>query len=62
MSKRLDKDEDHNTRRKKIDVMEPLRALRGIGKEVFRELGGGEQFLREERDRFRASTNEERAR
>lgn len=47
---------------KEIDVMEPLRALRGIGKEVFRELGGGEQFLREERSRFRASTNEERGR
>jgi hypothetical protein len=41
---------------KEIEVMEPLRALRGTGKQVFRELGGGEKFLRNERRNFRAST------
>lgn len=40
---------------KEIEVMEPLRALRGIGKDVFRELGGGEKFLRNERRNFHAS-------
>ena len=35
--------------------MEQLRALRGIGKELFRELGGGEQFLRNERNNFARS-------
>jgi hypothetical protein len=40
---------------KEIEVMEPLRALRGAGKEVFRELGGGEKFLRNERRNFHAS-------
>jgi hypothetical protein len=41
---------------KEIEVMEPLRALRGIGKQVFRELGGGEKFLRDERRSFRVSS------
>ncbi len=31
----------------------PLSNYRGIAKEVFRELGGGEAFIRGERERFR---------
>jgi hypothetical protein len=30
----------------------PFKKLRGVAKEVFRNLGGGEAFLREERDKF----------
>jgi hypothetical protein len=33
----------------------PLVKLRGVAKEVFRSLGGGEEFLRKEREQFRAS-------
>jgi hypothetical protein len=38
--------------RHEIQVMESLRAIRGAGKELFRELGGGEKFLRRERGAF----------
>jgi hypothetical protein len=31
---------------------DPFEALRGIGKEVFTSLGGGEAFLRKEREEF----------
>jgi len=31
----------------------PLLKLRGVAKEVFRSLGGGEEFLRKEREQFR---------
>jgi hypothetical protein len=31
----------------------PFRKLRGVAREVFRSLGGGEAFLREEREQFR---------
>lgn len=34
------------------DLMAPLRALRGVGAAVFAELGGGENFLRNERRQF----------
>ena len=30
----------------------PFKKLRGVAKEVFRSLGGGETFLRKERERF----------
>lgn len=33
----------------------PFRKLRGVAKEVFRSLGGGEAFLRKEREQFRGS-------
>jgi hypothetical protein len=33
----------------------PLIALRGIAKEIFNKLGGGEQFIRTERNDFRGS-------
>ena len=33
-----------------------LRSLRGIGAKVFKELGGGENFLREERSKFSISS------
>ena len=33
----------------------PFRKLRGVAKEVFRSLGGGEAFLREEREKFHGS-------
>ncbi len=33
----------------------PFKKLRGVAKEVFRSLGGGETFLRKEREKFRAS-------
>jgi hypothetical protein len=32
--------------------MNPLDDLRGIAKELFRELGGGEAFIRKERNSF----------
>ena len=32
--------------------LDELRALRGAGKKVFEELGGGENFLRQERSEF----------
>jgi hypothetical protein len=31
----------------------PFQKLRGVAKEVFRSLGGGEAFLRKEREEFR---------
>ena len=31
---------------------DPLLKLRGVAKDLFRELGGGEAFIREERDNF----------
>ena len=34
------------------DTMRALRELRGAGTAVFAELGGGEQFLRNERNEF----------
>lgn len=37
---------------REIGAMEALRELRGIGKQTFKELGGGEKFLREERERL----------
>ncbi len=33
----------------------PFRKLRGVAKEVFRSLGGGEAFLRKEREQFNGS-------
>jgi hypothetical protein len=36
----------------------PLMSLRGIAKDVFRELGGGEEFIRSERNNF--STHSEK--
>lgn len=42
-----------------IEVMESLRRLRGAGKKVFRELGGGEKFLRGERSTFSKSMRQE---
>ncbi|MBZ5507436.1 MAG: hypothetical protein LAO78_18410 [Acidobacteriia bacterium] len=30
----------------------PLNSLRGVAKELFKQLGGGEQFIRSERDKF----------
>jgi hypothetical protein len=38
-----------------IEVMESLRGLRGVGKQVFHDLGGGEKFLRAERSAFSKS-------
>ncbi len=35
-------------------------ALRGIAREIFQELGGGEEFIRRERDAFSASFVERR--
>ena len=37
----------------------PLLRLQGIGKEVFESLGGGEAFIRRERERFYHADNEE---
>jgi hypothetical protein len=37
---------------------DPWTALRGIGKEVFASLGGGEAFIREERAQFSAAARE----
>ena len=34
------------------EPLDELRALRGAGKKAFQELGGGENFLREERKNF----------
>ena len=34
------------------DDMERFRQLRGIAKELFEDLGGGEAFIREERSKF----------
>jgi len=45
-----------------IAAMESLRVLRGAGKKVFRELGGGEKFLRDERSAFSRSMRQERGR
>ena len=45
-----------------IATMESLRVLRGAGKKVFRELGGGEKFLRDERSAFSRSMRQERGR
>ena len=42
--------------------MESLRAIRGAGKELFRELGGGEKFLRRERSAFAGSDGKENMR
>jgi hypothetical protein len=36
----------------RLRPMNPLIALRGAAKELFRELGGGEEFLRGEREQF----------
>jgi 5-methylcytosine-specific restriction enzyme B len=33
----------------------PFKKLRGVAREVFRSLGGGEAFLREEREKFHGS-------
>lgn len=38
-----------------VSTLEQLRSLRGIGAKVFKELGGGEKFLREERSNFSIS-------
>lgn len=48
--------------RRPLEVLESLRGLRGAGKRVFRELGGGEKFLRAERSAFAKSTNQESGR
>jgi hypothetical protein len=39
-------------RDEKAPAVDPWEALRGIGKEVFAALGGGEAFLRQERAEF----------
>ena len=39
-------------------VRNPFWELRGIAKDVFRELGGGEKFLREERESFSKAMDE----
>jgi len=39
-------------REEKAPAVDPWEALRGIGKEVFAALGGGEAFLRRERAEF----------
>lgn len=36
---------------------DPWRGLRGVFKQLFRELGGGEAYLRAERENFEASKN-----
>jgi hypothetical protein len=36
----------------------PFQKLRGVAKEVFRSLGGGEAFLRKEREQFRGPGEE----
>jgi len=38
-----------------IGALDPWETLRGIGKEVFASLGGGEEFLRQEREQFDAA-------
>ncbi len=40
---------------------EPLLKLRGIAKDLFRELGGGEAFIREERNNFSNPTTRQRS-
>ncbi len=40
----------------------PLLALRGILREVFRELGGGENFIRSEREAFSSALDEKSGR
>ena len=47
---------------REIQVMESLRAIRGAGKELFRGLGGGEKFLRQERSAFSGSAGKENMR
>jgi len=37
---------------KKPGTPDPFLSLRGIGKEVFQSLGGGEAFIRKEREQF----------
>lgn len=36
----------------KAENADPLMRLKGIGREVFKSLGGGEAFIRSERDHF----------
>jgi hypothetical protein len=43
-----------------IDGIESLRALRGAGAQVFAELGGGENFLRGERNKFSSAVDGKR--
>lgn len=38
----------------------PLLGLRGIAKEIFRQLGGGEHFIKKEREQFSAAIRERR--
>lgn len=40
-----------------VDLMGPLRLLRGAGAETFADLGGGENFLRAERSTFSAAAD-----
>jgi hypothetical protein len=41
-----------STKAKAMPAANPLLSLRGAAKDVFRELGGGEDFIRSERNRF----------
>ena len=41
-----------SARPKVTPAVNPLMSLRGVAKDVFRELGGGEEFIRSERNRF----------
>lgn len=54
------------TDRKELDdsreALEALRKLRGIGKETFAALGGGEKWLRRERASFHEDVAAERPR
>lgn len=45
----------------KAKRFEAFLRLRGIGREVFRELGGGEEFIRSERRAWDKSSNKESA-
>jgi hypothetical protein len=38
----------------------PLLGLRGIAKDIFRQLGGGEYFIKKEREQFSAAVRERR--
>ena len=38
----------------------PLLGLRGVAKDIFRQLGGGEHFIKQEREQFSAAVGEQR--
>jgi len=41
-----------DTDRKPQDTLAALKALRGIGKDIYAQFGGGEEYLRREREEF----------